>query len=505
VFISYSSKDAALAEELDELLRGSGTDTWIAPREILGGAAFPERIVDGITRTSALVVLVTASAAASRHVSLELNLAISLGKRILPLRIDKIAPSGNLQYLLALSQWLDVERPLAGSADLLIAEVNRLLDDGRPVGGPDTTLRGPASSVAQLHAERDAMVLGQCLAMVALIHNAADRDAALQLLPFFARKAELIADQLGTRLPATLFQPATVADFEETADFVREIRPIAERVGLELGNRHDRRAAHSFQLAYRVTIAALYVEALDATKLEDDVRVWYDLAGDVDLPRALLDDLADRIARRREPASACRAFGAEAALFLEDRLLRETEFARYRAAVWEMGCNLTLAAAGHAQGASSVNIEGLVATAELHGQALALRPPLLPARTGDAPVDGAAALNYMLNTLAKAFVDDIESLYGKRTSALLDAAVKSAALLILYGNEDAGFNETICTAIERALSRAAIPSDLWSELVTACREHRTYAAVKDLTFEMRKSVSLYLSDLVVMSRVPSPR
>lgn len=505
MFISYSSKDAVLAEELDGLLRRSGIDTWIAPREIHGGEAFAESIVEGISRATALAVLVTRSAAASQHVALELNLAVSQRKRIVPLRVDKIVPVGSLQYFLGLSQWVDVERPLASSAGALITEVKRLLAEDRPVSGPESTLRGPASSAVQLHTQRDAIMLGQCLAMVTLVHHAPQREAALSLLPILARTHELIASRLGVSFPSTTFEQATVTGVDDTADLIRTLGPIAERVGVELGIRHDRRTAHAFQLSYRVTSAALYVAALPASRMDDDVRAWYELAADVELPRALLDDLAERIAHRREPDAACRTFSADAASSLEDRLLQETEFARYRAAIWEMGCALTLAAAGQSEGASPAAVQGLAAKAQLHGQTLELQPPALPDRTGDAPADGAHALHFMLDTLAKAFVDDIESLYGKRTSALLDAAVKSAALLILYGDEDAGFNTTLSEAIERSLSKAAVPSELWDELVTACREHRPYAEVKDLVFTMRTAVGRYLADLLVMSRVPAPK
>lgn len=503
VFISYSSKDFSLAKEFDELLRGSGIDTWFAPRDVQPGTAFPEGIVEGIQRSTALVVLVTAGSASSRHVALELNLAASLGKTILPLWIDHTALSGTMKYLLSLSQWLDVERPLADFSGKLTSEINRLLDGGRPVDRSATTRIGQASSVVQLHTQRDALVLGNCLATISLVHHAPERDTALGILPVLARRTELIADRLGTTFPATMFDAATIARFDQTADLVRAVEPSVSRVRAEVEIRHDRRAAHAFELSYRVTVGAMYVRDLPVATLDEDIRVWQELAADVELPRALLDDLADRLRHRRDPHSACMAFGAEAALFLEDRLLQEAEFAGHRASVWEMGCALTLAAVGRAAGASPDNVDGLVAKSELHGQALELRPPALPTRTGDSASDGAHTLHYMLHALADAFVDDIKTLYGQRASALLEAAVKSAALLMLYGEGGGSLNTTLGLAVERSLHKAAIPYELWSDLVAASREQGTHTVLKELIFRMRKDVSRYLSDLVVTSRVSS--
>ena len=48
VFISYSSKDALVAEALYGALEQEGTRCWIAPRDIPLAAVYADAIIDGI-------------------------------------------------------------------------------------------------------------------------------------------------------------------------------------------------------------------------------------------------------------------------------------------------------------------------------------------------------------------------------------------------------------------------------------------------------------------------
>jgi hypothetical protein len=59
VFISHSSKDAALATELCRLLEAHSITCWIAPRNIASGTSYGEGIAKAIEQVSVVLLLLT--------------------------------------------------------------------------------------------------------------------------------------------------------------------------------------------------------------------------------------------------------------------------------------------------------------------------------------------------------------------------------------------------------------------------------------------------------------
>ncbi len=82
VFISHAPEDAELAHRLAEALRAAGRPVWIAPDNILPGEQWVEAIGRGLTISGLFVVLVTPQAAQSEWVKYEVNLAITLERRL---------------------------------------------------------------------------------------------------------------------------------------------------------------------------------------------------------------------------------------------------------------------------------------------------------------------------------------------------------------------------------------------------------------------------------------
>lgn len=116
VFISYSSKDAQAARQLVFELEGRGLSCWIDRRDIQPSDAYDE----AIGASKALVVLVSESSIASRHVRSEVARAAAEGKRIFPIRLIDIEVAGGLQFYLELSQWIDFfPNPTTASYDAL--------------------------------------------------------------------------------------------------------------------------------------------------------------------------------------------------------------------------------------------------------------------------------------------------------------------------------------------------------------------------------------------------
>src|SRR5690242_4413773 len=110
-FISYSSKDKRAAETTCATLEAAGLRCWIAPRNISPGVEYATAIVDGIDNSRVVVVIFSSSANASADVRREVQLAESRNIRIVPLRIEDVAPTEAMAYFLSAVQWIDALAP----------------------------------------------------------------------------------------------------------------------------------------------------------------------------------------------------------------------------------------------------------------------------------------------------------------------------------------------------------------------------------------------------------
>lgn len=120
VFVSHSSKDAAAARELVAELEARAVPCWLDKRDIAPGRDYDEEIIAAIVDCRALVVLVSSSSIASKHVRSEVARASSEGKPIYPVRLIDVEVAGGLQFHLELSQWVDFfPNPTAESYDRL--------------------------------------------------------------------------------------------------------------------------------------------------------------------------------------------------------------------------------------------------------------------------------------------------------------------------------------------------------------------------------------------------
>src|SRR5882762_6868813 len=108
VFISYASQDATLANSIAENLEHHGLRCWLAPRDVKPGTLYADAIVGAINEARALVLVLSANAVTSSHVSREVERAASKRKPMIAFRIDAAPLSRALEYFLGESQWIDV-------------------------------------------------------------------------------------------------------------------------------------------------------------------------------------------------------------------------------------------------------------------------------------------------------------------------------------------------------------------------------------------------------------
>jgi len=449
-----------------------------------------------------MVVLVTSGSDASTHVALELNLAINFGKKILPLRLELIEPTGPMKYFLGLSQWMDALPPLAPRMPEILSRVRELLREGRASYESRSTRRGPASSHTQLLTQRDALLLGYTYADLIVVRTSAnitdqERSAWLSNLE---QRTRLLSKRLRLTLDSRPFRSNLLE--ADRADLAGRIRRVVERIQVQLDSIHDRRAATALGLAFRIGVSRLYVDDLPAEQRSAAVDEWELLSHDVELPAEPFNELSVRLVEGQHAVDSVSKFEEQSLLFLEDRLIYEAYFAQYRANTWKMGCKVGVAASGYAEGAPKENVDNLLLDAESYAQRLDVRIPSLPQLTGSRASDSASVLHYLLVTLGRDFVEEMNILFGRRTSALFEATVKSSILLMLYGEdyEEGGLVTTAIDVVERSLGKAAIPAELWSELVTGARAHEDFEILKDRVFRLHREVGDYLSGIAIGSR-----
>ena len=148
-FISYSSRDKAVADAACAALEASGVRCWIAPRDIMPGAEWGEAIIDAINHCRAFVLIFSANANESPQIRREVERAVSKGIAIIPVRIEDIAPTRSLEYFIGTVHWLDaLTPPLEAHLRRLVDTVKALLqiDPALPrIVSPGVASASPAS------------------------------------------------------------------------------------------------------------------------------------------------------------------------------------------------------------------------------------------------------------------------------------------------------------------------------------------------------------------------
>ena len=158
VFISYSSKDKAVADAATAVLEGRGARCWVAPRDILPGADWGEAIIDAIAGSRVMVLVFSANANASPQVKREVERAVNKGVIVVPFRIENVPLCKTLEYFVSTPHWMDAySGPLDQHLSRLAHTVLALVNVPQPGGVASSALRevAPATTaVGAAHAGR---------------------------------------------------------------------------------------------------------------------------------------------------------------------------------------------------------------------------------------------------------------------------------------------------------------------------------------------------------------
>jgi hypothetical protein len=149
VFLSYSSKDKPAADAACHTLEAAGVRCWMAPRDIIPGMDWGEAIVDAIAGAKLMVLMFSGNANDSPQIRREVELGVSKGIAIIPVRIENVLPTKSLEYFLSTPHWLDAfTAPLDQHLQRLTGAVQALLGAERRASGAISPER-PAPPRAQ--------------------------------------------------------------------------------------------------------------------------------------------------------------------------------------------------------------------------------------------------------------------------------------------------------------------------------------------------------------------
>ena len=150
VFISYSTADTAIAEQVRDGLEAAGLACWMAPRDIAPGEDYAAEIIGAIEGCTVLLLVLSETSNHSQYVIKEVERAIAKRKVVIPFRIHNVTPSRSLEFFISNAQWIDAwQGPLAAKVELLAAALHNYLrppvDEvaAKTTGGPD---RAPSAS-----------------------------------------------------------------------------------------------------------------------------------------------------------------------------------------------------------------------------------------------------------------------------------------------------------------------------------------------------------------------
>ena len=131
VFISHSSVDKAIAEQVCRFLETHGVPCWIAPRDVTPGKNYGAAILDAIDECSVFVLLLTSESNKSGQVVREVERAASSNAIIIPFRVEEVQPSRNLEFYVSSAHWLDaISKPL----EKHLKELLQAIKDWRQAG-----------------------------------------------------------------------------------------------------------------------------------------------------------------------------------------------------------------------------------------------------------------------------------------------------------------------------------------------------------------------------------
>ncbi len=105
-FISYSSKNREVTDEIRYILSKNNIDSWVAPDDIPGGSKYAQVINKAIKNCSSFVLLLTEASMNSQWVAKEVERAIHYKKTIIPIKLEDVVLTDEFELYISTAQIL---------------------------------------------------------------------------------------------------------------------------------------------------------------------------------------------------------------------------------------------------------------------------------------------------------------------------------------------------------------------------------------------------------------
>jgi hypothetical protein len=106
LFISYASADRPFVQQLSAAIRAAGIESWVDRDNLTPGDRWRGKVVEAIDDCTAMVVVLSQAADASREVPREVEAADRRNKTIIPVIKEACNPR-NMELVLAERHWID--------------------------------------------------------------------------------------------------------------------------------------------------------------------------------------------------------------------------------------------------------------------------------------------------------------------------------------------------------------------------------------------------------------
>jgi AAA+ ATPase superfamily predicted ATPase len=149
VFISYSSKNKNVADDVCATIENRKIRCWIAPRDVPPGLPYAAALVSAINDSKVFVLVLSEGSNSSGAVMREVEEAVGSGIPIIPLRIEDIEPTEAMRYYIKSLHWIDaMDPPLEKHLGKLADSVQAILSDREKIDRPqfpepETTMEAP--------------------------------------------------------------------------------------------------------------------------------------------------------------------------------------------------------------------------------------------------------------------------------------------------------------------------------------------------------------------------
>jgi hypothetical protein len=150
VYISYSSWDKAVADNVCRELEAAGISCWIAPRDVSPGANSTSVNSAAIAACQIVVLILSSRSDSSRNVIEDIGKAQEESKQIIPMLIEDFQPGPNLSYYLSSLHWLDAFNvPLSDAVYRLSKNISQTLQQYEDVSQAERRSQHTKETISQ--------------------------------------------------------------------------------------------------------------------------------------------------------------------------------------------------------------------------------------------------------------------------------------------------------------------------------------------------------------------